>query len=104
MIEAASDGDKEEFSRLNIEFHMYMYEKCPQPVLLGMIDELWHKWSITKEAFPIVAERSEESCQEHREILRLARSHEYDALEQFIRTHKANAIASMTTQFPARPK
>lgn len=100
MIQAARSGNKDESSRLNIEFHMYMYKKCPYPVLLGMIDELWRKWSITKNVFPVVAERSEETYQEHKEIIRLARSRSYDALEQFIRSHKANSIASMTTQFP----
>ena len=40
----------------------------------------------------------EESYQEHKQIIELARSHNYEGLESFIRMHKANAARRMVAQ------
>lgn len=51
MHNAAAEKDYARFSQLNIDFHMYIYEKCPIPELVDLIRDLWKKWSITRAVF-----------------------------------------------------
>ena len=98
MLQAAEQQDFKQYSKLNIDFHMYMSERCPLPELVTMIREQWRKWSVTKDVFFTAPERMEESYQEHKQIIELARSHNYEGLESFIRMHKANAARRMVAQ------
>ena len=90
------------FSQLNIEFHMYIYEKCPMPELVDLIRDLWKKWSITKAVFSKAPERMEESYQEHLRIIELIEKRDHEGLEAFVRMHKANAAKQMTTSLKNR--
>lgn len=98
MYAAAQNNQFNEYSQMNVDFHMYMYEKCPLPELITLIQDLWKKWSITKSVFSTAPKRMEESYNEHAEIIRLARACDYSGLELFVRKHKENAALQMVTQ------
>lgn len=83
------------FSALNEQFHMRIYQKNPNSELIKLIENLWKKWSITKQVFTTSPERIGHSIKEHDEIIRLIRAKKYDDLENFVRNHKFRAGAEM---------
>lgn len=102
MHQAALAQQYDQFSQLNIDFHMYIYEKCPMPELTSLIRDLWKKWSITKSVFSTAPSRMEESYQEHLRIIELLEQRDAEELERFMRQHKANAARQMTMSLPAQ--
>ena len=96
MHTAALEKQYDHFSQVNIDFHMYIYERCPMPELTSLIRDLWKKWSITKSVFSTAPTRMEESYQEHLQIISLIEQRDAEGLERFMRQHKANAARSMT--------
>ena len=96
MHTAALEKQYDRFSQLNIDFHMYIYERCPMPELTSLIRDLWKKWSITKSVFSTAPTRMEESYQEHLQIISLIEQRDAEGIERFMRQHKANAARSMT--------
>lgn len=93
---AASDPDK--ISQLNVQFHMYIYERLPQHELCTMISGLWEKYRVTKKIFQIVPERSKNSCEEHETILCLMENKEYDKAEKYVRDHKMSVADPIIQQ------
>lgn len=100
MHQAEQNLQYDEFSRLNIEFHMSIYEKCPSPELITLIRDLWKKWSVTKNVFYTAPDRMGESYIEHLHIIELIEQRDREALEAFIRVHKSNAANRMTSRIP----
>ena len=93
----------EQISKLNYDFHMTMYECIPNKELYKIIAELWQKWRITQRVFSVAPEHTPTSIKEHKHIVKLLESHDYDALETFVREHKLKAGAAYAKQFDTRP-
>lgn len=91
MIAAFEAGNVQEYSELNVNFHLMMYDCIPQKELVNMIRDLWRKWSITKSIFQLVPTRVQSSSEEHERIIELAREKKYDELEFYVRQHKLNS-------------
>lgn len=87
MREALERGAILEYSDLNVEFHMIMYDCIPQKMIVNMIRDLWKKWIITKATFKLAYVRIPASCEEHEEIIALAKNKQYDELEFYTRQH-----------------
>ncbi len=95
---ALDEHDIAQYSELNMQFHLGIYECIPQKELYNMICDLWKKWSITKSVFDVVPRRIESSIQEHEEILKLIEQKEYDQAEQYMRYHKFTAGNELVKQ------
>lgn len=101
---AVETGDSEGYSAINVEFHMRIYQNIPQKNLVGIIRDLWEKWSITKDVFNLAPSRMDSSYVEHEQIIAMIRDREYDEVEQFVRKHKfdsADTIIKMLVQSTA---
>lgn len=94
LQKATEEGNFPLASELNQKFHMTIYEHLPQEELLSMIDDLWKKWSFTKNIFSVSETVRNQSCEEHEQILKLISLRAYDEVEQTVRKHKLKAIAS----------
>ncbi|NLB90826.1 MAG: GntR family transcriptional regulator, partial [Clostridiales bacterium] len=88
MRAAFEAGNVHEYSELNVNFHLMMYDCIPQKELVNMIRDLWKKWAITKAIFQLVPTRAQSSIEEHEKILELAKGKKYDELEFYVRQHK----------------
>lgn len=95
LRKALQDGAEQDYSKLNMEFHLRMYRDMPYRELYGMIQELWKKYSITKTVFSMTPSRMQQSIDEHEEIIDLIVHKKYDELERLMRTHKMRAGESL---------
>ena len=95
MRTSVTSGSLENVPLLNKKFHMRIYQKMPNKQLLGMIEDIWNKWSVTKRVFSTSPERSLHSVEEHEEIIRLIENKEYANVENYVREHKIRAGREM---------
>lgn len=91
MALALKQNNMQEYSNLNVNFHLTMYDCIPQKELVNMIRDLWQKWAITKAIFKLAPTRVQSSFKEHEKIIELAKEKKYDDLEFYVRQHKFNA-------------
>lgn len=104
LRQALEENDMKEYSRLNVEFHLRLYQNMPQRELYGMIQELWKKYSITKTVFSVAPTRMEQSIDEHEELLRLIVQRDYDQVERLMRAHKMRAGVALVQQIEQKEK
>ena len=104
LRQALEKNDMKEYSRLNVEFHLRLYQNMPQRELYGMIQELWKKYSITKTVFSVAPTRMEQSIDEHEELLRLIVQRDYDQVERLMRAHKMRAGVALVQQIEQKEK
>ena len=84
----AEENDVAGYQYRNIDFHSRIYKNLPNRELIDMINDLRHRWGITRSVFQIAPERMRESSAEHDRIIELLAQKDYDELERFIRIHK----------------
>ena len=93
------------FTRLNLDFHSVLFEHCPNPHVLDLVDRGWARLRALREStFSFVPGRARESVAEHANILDLienradpvelefaARNHRLSTLDAFL-AHEAARI------------
>ena len=84
----AEENDVAGFQYHNLDFHSRIYRNLPNQELIDMINDLRHRWGITRSVFQIAPERMRESSAEHDRIIELLAQKDYDELERFTRIHK----------------
>lgn len=84
----AEEDDAEGYQFRNLDFHSRIYRNLPNQELVDMINDLRHRWGITRTVFRIAPERMRESSAEHDRIIELLSQKDYDELERFTRMHK----------------
>jgi DNA-binding GntR family transcriptional regulator len=90
MIECLDDFDPIRFSRLNHDFHAVLFEKCPNPHLLDLVNRGWDRLRhLLGSTFSFVPGRARESVAEHAALLRLIEA-QADApeIERAARRHR----------------
>ncbi len=109
LAETLQHFDPVAFTRLNLEFHSVLFEHCPNPHILELVDRGWARLRALREStFSFVPGRARESVAEHAHILDLiestadavelefaARNHRLTTLDAFLahdaaRTHSDN--------------
>lgn len=88
MKDAYVKGNLKEYSNLNDEFHLMIYENIPQKELINFIKDLWRKWTIIKTIFNISPARTQSSYEEHDKIIDMLENKQYDDIEFYVREHK----------------
>ena len=74
MRRLLTDFDSTAFTRLNQQFHAVLYERCPNPHILDLVERGWSRLSgIRDSTFAFVPGRAAHSVGEHDELLRLIR-------------------------------
>jgi DNA-binding GntR family transcriptional regulator len=89
--EAMQKHDSEVFNAKNMEFHRYLYQIPPFPMLYDMIISVWDGGKWTRAIFAISPDRMDTSFKEHLEIVEALKSKDQDKVEKLVRQHRMNA-------------
>lgn len=64
--------EPQRFTELNLEFHSVLFESCPNPHILDLVQRGWNRLKVLRHSsFTFVPGRAAESVAEHDEILNL---------------------------------
>lgn len=83
--------DYSSFSQYNIDFHMKIYEKCENDLLIKMIQDLWNNTNRYPPVFKSNLEYVKQSLQEHEEIFNALKQKNSVDAELIMLKHKARA-------------
>ncbi|WP_232333796.1 GntR family transcriptional regulator [Agromyces laixinhei] len=72
MRRTLDDFDPHRFTGLNLEFHSVLFEECPNPHILDLVQRGWSRMRALRDSsFSFVPGRAHESVEEHERILQL---------------------------------
>jgi DNA-binding GntR family transcriptional regulator len=91
MERARKNNDSETFNITNMEFHRYIYQIPPFPMLYDMIINVWDGGKWTRAIFAISPERMKASIKEHKEIIKAMEEGDQDKVERLVRQHRMSA-------------
>ena len=75
MTRLLDSFDAHRFTELNRQFHSVLYEPCPNPHILDLVQRGWARLSgIRESTFAFVPGRAEHSVEEHAQIVELIRT------------------------------
>jgi DNA-binding GntR family transcriptional regulator len=75
MAASMAHFDPVQFTRLNLEFHGVLFERCPNPHVLELVQRGWARMRALREStFSFVPGRAQGSVDEHSELLDLIES------------------------------
>lgn len=111
LAETLHHFDPIAFTRLNLDFHSVLFEHCPNPHILELVDRGWARLRALREStFSFVPGRARDSVAEHEAILGLieshadplelelaARNHRLATLDAFLAHESARSSHSTTT-------
>jgi DNA-binding GntR family transcriptional regulator len=94
MVETLNHFDPRAFTALNQEFHSTLFEKCPNPRLLELVEGEWGRLGHLRDStFSFVPGRAAESVREHEGILALIEnSAPLGEIEKAARRHRAATL------------
>jgi DNA-binding GntR family transcriptional regulator len=112
MRRLLDDFDAHEFTRLNEQFHAVLFERCPNPHILGLVHRGWGRLrSVRDSTFAFVPQRASHSVDEHAEIVRLiregadpleielgARRHRWRTLDAFLAARHPESLEPASPQ------
>jgi len=99
------DFDAHLFTRINEQFHSVLFEPCPNPVILDLVQRGWTRMSgLRTSTFAYIPDRARESVAEHDHILDLirrradpleiemaAREHRWRTMNAYLDRHAGSA-------------
>lgn len=85
------------FTELNMQFHSILYENCPNPMLLELVQRGWNKLRVIRNSsFTFIPGRALESVNEHDEILEhIERKAPFEEIELLARNHRLATLTAM---------
>lgn len=88
--------DPEEFSRSNVEFHMFICERAQTPLIRSMLPSILDHWDRLRRHFldDVYARRIHKAQQGHRELFDALRNKDTDRVITLAREHNQAACAS----------
>lgn len=100
MAELPMPQEADEFTRLNREFHITLFAKCPNRRLVELLEAQWEKLEHHRvSTFRYVPDRAHESVAEHAYLLDLIEAKvEFDYLARKAREHRMNTAESYRRQ------
>lgn len=96
MREALANFDFGDFGKLNRQFHVLTYDKCPNKYLIEAIQKTWIRLdSIRLSGSTFDPKRANNSINEHEQIINLlSEGAAFQEIELAVRSHKLNSIKS----------
>jgi DNA-binding GntR family transcriptional regulator len=88
MQECKDSGDVTPYSRLDKEFHTFIYENCGNKTLYNLISDLWMKSERTRSIFGLSRDFIKISLDEHSEILQAIKNSEGETAAKLLENHK----------------
>lgn len=109
MHQALADLDLFRFRELNREFHDFIIDRCPNPMLREEIQDLWDRLERMRRSLAhYITARAPESVQEHDELIDLlevgasrqkienaVRRHQFRTLESYLKNSAADRAAAV---------
>ena len=93
MDEAATRADPLRFSKLNRALHATIVGRCPNGVLLELLDQTYVRLDrVRSTMFVYLPHRSEEAVHEHARLIELLQEGDADQVERFARWHKLQTV------------
>ena len=94
MQQALSAADIPTFTRLNKEFHFFLYDRCPNEYLVGLLRQTWERLEVRSHTdFNYIPQRGWVSIEEHTRLLDLIEQHApASEIEQVVRAHKLHTL------------
>lgn len=90
MLGALQSADIRAFTRLNKEFHFFIYERCQNNYLIELLRQVWDRLEVRGHTdFSYIPQRNRVSIEEHHQLLdTIERRAPVDEIEQLVRSHK----------------
>ena len=88
MKTAMENNKSEIFNLENLEFHRYLYQIAPYPILYNITIKVWDGGKWIRAIFALNHERMKASLQEHIVILKAVKERNEDKVEQLTREHR----------------
>lgn len=100
MNEAVSSLDIPRFSRLNREFHSFLYSRCQNRHLVGLINETLDRLDAVRvTVFTHIPQRCRQAIDEHEElILAIEHREDFRTIEKLSRDHKLRTMRAYIEQ------
>jgi DNA-binding GntR family transcriptional regulator len=98
MIACIDTLDAPRFGELNREFHMVIYQRCPNPYLVELLRETGRRLDVIRRTvFTRIPYRGTESTDEHRRLIELIESGAPgEQLEAVAREHKLRTVTTFS--------
>src|SRR5260370_7706419 len=105
MHSALRSGDIPAFSRLNREFHFFIYDRCQNSYLVDLLRETWDRLEVRGHTdFSYIPQRSWVSIEEHTQLLNMIERHaSQDEIEHRFLNHKLRPYDPYRTTPPSLP-
>src|SRR5690242_12706057 len=76
MRECVANFNPRRLTDLNLEFHVLLFERCPNPFLLDLVYRGWNRLKVLRSSiFGFIPARAVQSVEEHERIVHLIESH-----------------------------
>jgi DNA-binding GntR family transcriptional regulator len=100
MRDCLQHFDPMRFTRLNQDFHSVLFEHCPNPHILDLVQRGWNRLaSLRSSTFRFVPGRAHDSVEEHEELLQLIESGaSADDIEKAARLHRSATLDAYLRQ------
>lgn len=94
MHRLIDDFDPYAYTQLNQRFHAVLFDRCPNPHILDLVDRGWSRLAGLRDtSFALIPSRPRHSVEEHDQILALIRTGaDADELEMFTRNHRLRTL------------
>lgn len=94
MHRLIDDFDPYAYTQLNQRFHAVLFDRCPNPHILDLVDRGWSRLAGLRDtSFALIPSRPRHSVEEHDQILELIRTGaDADELEMFTRNHRLRTL------------
>ena len=99
MQRSLQSADIPAFSRLNEEFHFFIYDHCQNSYLVELLRETWDRLKVRGHTdFSYIPQRGWFSIEEHTQLLDMIERHaSQDEIEQMVREHKLRTYDAYRT-------
>lgn len=97
---ALSAGERGELSLLNRRFHRALYARCGNPLLVQMLDDVQDRSALISVAGWEVMPSAKRELDEHRAVLRAAKSGRADRAADLLRAHIARFLDRLLAALP----
>ncbi|MBT2513836.1 GntR family transcriptional regulator [Arthrobacter sp. ISL-30] len=100
MRDCLEHFDPVRFTRLNLDFHSVLFERCPNPHILDLVHRGWNRLaSLRSSTFRFVPGRAHESVEEHEALLKLIENGaDADEIEKAARRHRSATLDAYLSQ------
>ena len=94
LLNALQSADLRAFSRLNKEFHFFIYDRCQNSYLIELLRQVWNRKEVRGHTdFSYIPQRNRVSVEEHNQLLDMIEQRApASEIERMVREHKRHTL------------